>query len=129
MGTFDEHYDRALDELKKIETNFKVKETKDNIGKKIPQKIELPTFILEVNEARWISARFYEDVERGIYSVNLVVKKSPNCVELTPVITIAENVGYAVVSGTVMFLLKELKDYLMRNKRRKEKLKKEREQF
>lgn len=89
-------------------------------------EIKLPKLVLDIREARWVSARLYEDVERGIYSLILSAKKSPNSVELEPLLKIAEGVGYAVVGSTVIFLLKEIKDYLKRNQKRRRKINKKR---
>jgi len=121
MGSFEEHYEQVIRDIEELEIRFQ--------SKNKPNEIRLPRLVLDIKDARWISSRFYEDVERGIYSVKLNVKKSPNSVEMEATLRIIEGVGQTVVGATVLFVLKEVKDYLVRNRRKREKLRRQREKI
>lgn len=120
MGEFD--FDDTIKRLDDLQRELE----HDEKRKKPKSEIKLPKLVLDIREARWVSSRIYEDVERGIYSVILSAKKSPHSIELEPLLKIAEGVGYTVVGSTVLFLLQEIKDHLKRNQKRRRRINKER---
>ena len=87
-----------------------------------PRKVKL-RFVVDIKDAAWISHRIYEDIERGIYSAELLVKKSEHSVEMTLTLAVMVAVAASIASSTTKFLLEELRDYMIRKKKGRERTK------
>jgi len=108
LSAFDDEYDRMISDIEELQTSTIRNE---------PIKLHL---ILSVEEARWVSSRIYEDVERGIFTAEFQIKQSAHSLDMG--IALGVVVGAAVttiVQRSTNYLLDELKDFLTRKKKRR----------
>ena len=101
------------DILRKIE---EIPEKWNGRDKKINLKI-----IAYREDATWISSRIFEEVDRNLISVKIEAKSSEYSIELDVILIV---VGGIVAKKSIDILLEELRDYLKRKWRIKQRRKK-----
>lgn len=101
------------DIIKQIE---EIPEKWDTNNKKINFKI-----IAFKDDATWVSSRVYEEVDRNLISAKIQAKSSEHSLELEVALIV---VGGVVAKKSVDILLEELRDYLKRKWRIKQRRKK-----
>jgi hypothetical protein len=102
-------YDEVIRQIDKIPEKWNSK------NKKINFKI-----IAYRDDATWVSSRIYEEVDRNLISVEIQAKSSEYSIELDVTLIV---VGGIVAKKSIDMLLEELRDYLKRKWRMKQRRK------
>ncbi len=84
----------------------------DDIPEKLDKSQNKIQFSITVSrhDARWISSRIYEDVDRGLISTEIRAKSSEHSIDMEIVLEVV----YAIAKKAIELLLIELKEYLKR---------------
>ena len=88
------------------------------------EKAKKIKIITDRRDAAWVCSRIFEDVDRGLITVTMEVKKSKRSVEMEILLKGGEIVGTAVLTTAMLLLLQEIKTHLIskwkkKNRRRR----------
>jgi len=73
------------------------------------EKAKRIKIITNRKDAAWVCSRIFEDVDRGLITVTMEVKKSKRSVEMEILLKAIEIVGTAVLATAMTLLLQEIK--------------------
>ena len=77
------------------------------------EKAKRIKIIADRKDAAWVSSRIFEDVDRGLITVSMEVKKSKHSVEMEILLTPVEIVGTVALGTAMSLLLVEIKNHLI----------------